>query len=205
MNKRSKSVQNSTARGHERGSSLLEILVTVLIMATGLLGLAGFMVRQQNQEMDSYQRAQALLLVNDMSQRLQANRANAANYITGTDITGKETLLGVGMTCGTTTNTSTIAQQDLNAWCNSLQGAAETMGTQGVGAMVGARGCVVSIGAQQYAITVVWQGMMPIAAPSNNNLCGKGLYDVPSGSPCVEDLCRRSITTLVRIGNLAPA
>jgi type IV pilus assembly protein PilV len=144
----------------QTGSSLIEVLVTVLIMAIGFLGLAGFMVKQQQQEVDSYQRAQALLLLNDMSQRLQSNRANSDDYITGTT-----NPIGVGMTCATVTGTSTIAQQDLSAWCNGLKGSAETLGTQLVGAMVGARGCVEEISPQQYAITVAWQGMSPISAP----------------------------------------
>jgi len=179
----------------QSGSSLIEILVTILVMTVGFLGLAGFMVQQQRQDIDSYQRAQALLLLNDMSQRLQSNRANANNYVTGT-----ESPLGIGMTCSTTT--TTIAQQDLNAWCRGLQGSAETLGTQSVGAMVGARGCVESTGPQQFAITVAWQGMSPISAPAS--LCGADLYDGPTGSPCVNDLCRRTVTTLVRIGSLAP-
>ena len=179
----------------QSGSSLIEILVTILILAIGFLGLAGFMVQQQNQNIDSYQRAQALLLLNDMSQRIQSNRANAAHYVTGTEIP-----LGIGMTCPTAN--ATLAEQDLRSWCKGLQGAAETLGAQQVGAMVGARGCVESIGPQQYAVTVAWQGMAPVAAPAG--ACGAGLYNGATGSPCVNDLCRRTVTTLVRLGKLAP-
>ena len=192
-------MQHSASTTKQSGSSLIEVLVTVLIMAIGFLGLAGFMVKQQQQEVDSYQRAQALLLLNDMSQRLQSNRANSDDYITGTT-----NPIGVGMTCTAITGSSTIAQQDLNAWCNGLKGSAETLGTQLVGAMVGARGCVEEISPQQYAITVAWQGMSPISAPPTASACGKDLYDGPTGSPCSNDLCRRTVTTLVRIGSLAP-
>ena len=190
-------MQKSASENRQSGSSLIEILVTLLIMTVGFLGLAGFMVQQQRQDIDSYQRAQALLLLNDMSQRMQSNRANADDYITGT-----AKPLGIGMTCATTT--TTIAQQDLNAWCKSLQGSAETLGKQSVGAMVGARGCIESTGPQQYAITVAWQGMSPISAPVSS--CGKDQYNGPdgSGSSCINDLCRRTVTTLVRIGSLAP-
>ncbi|MBS4011747.1 MAG: prepilin-type N-terminal cleavage/methylation domain-containing protein [Roseovarius sp.] len=179
----------------QSGSSLIEILVTILILAVGFLGLAGFMVQQQNQDIDSYQRAQALLLLNDMSQRMQSNRANADDYITGT-----ENPLGIGMACETTA--ASIAEQDLNAWCSALQGSAESLGTQSVGAMVGARGCVEARGPQQYAITVAWQGMTPVSVPAAT--CGAGEYNGAVGSPCVEDRCRRTVTTLVRIGSLAP-
>jgi type IV pilus assembly protein PilV len=179
----------------QSGSSLIEILVTILIMTVGLLGLAGFMVQQQRQDIDSHQRAQALLLLNDASQRLQSNRANADDYVTDADEP-----LGAGMDCADTA--STIAEEDLNAWCKALQGSAETIGTQQVGAMVGARGCIETTGPQQYAITVAWQGMGPVSSPAAT--CGKDLYNGPDGSPCVNDLCRRTVTTLVRIGSLAP-
>jgi type IV pilus assembly protein PilV len=182
-----------TSLARQSGSSLIEILVTILILAVGFLGLAGFMVQQQNQDIDSYQRAQALLLLNDMSQRLQSNRANADNYVTANP-------LGVDMTCPAAG--TTLAGQDLRAWCRGLQGAAEALGTQLVGAMVGARGCVENTGPQQYTITVAWQGMTPIAAPAGT--CGSGLYNGADGSPCVNDLCRRTVTTRVRIGSLAP-
>jgi type IV pilus assembly protein PilV len=190
-------MQQPVSIKQQSGSSLIEILVTLFIIIIGFFGLAGFMIQQQRQEIDSYQRAQALMLLNDMSQRMQANRSNADSYITGTT-----NLLGVGATC--TPASTTIASQDLNTWCSSLQGSAESLGTQRVGAMVGARGCIESTGPQQYAITVAWQGMSPISAPSTNVACGKNLYNGASGTPCVNDLCRRTVTTLVRIGSLAP-
>jgi type IV pilus assembly protein PilV len=59
----------------------MEVLITVVIMAFGLLGLAGFQVRTSVMEQESYQRVQALLLVQDMAERIYANRANAATYV----------------------------------------------------------------------------------------------------------------------------
>ena len=58
-----------------------------------------------------------------------------------------------------------------------------------VGAMVGARACVENIGADEYLVTVAWQGMAPLSAP-------------PAGTACVDDLCRRVVTTVVRIATL---
>ena len=81
-----------------RGTSMIEVLVTLVIVAIGLLGLAGLQSRLQISEMESYQRAQALILLNDMASRLAANRANAASYITPGP-------LGAGMTCPTSTAT----------------------------------------------------------------------------------------------------
>lgn len=173
---------------------MIEVLVTMVIIAFGLLGMAGLQMRMQSSELESYQRSQALLLLNDMASRIAVNRNNAAAYLV--DAT---TPVGSGMTCPTTT--TTLAQRDLGEWCNALQGAGETSGGAKVGAMVGGRGCVESVGGD-YMVTVAWQGMTPIAAPPVSVGCGADSYDGSAGSSCVEDRCRRTVTTLVRIATL---
>lgn len=184
----------------QRGATLLEVLITIVILAIGLLGLAGLQTRLQSSEMEAYQRSQALILLNDMASRIAANRAKAEDYIT---VTGSP--LGVGIACPTTT--STQQQIDAGQWCQALQGAAETLSTNSVGAMVGGRGCIEKIAGAagsmvgEYRITVAWQGLTPVAAPTS--ACGQGLYNGATGSACTGDLCRRTVTTIVRIGDLA--
>ncbi|MDP2155736.1 MAG: type IV pilus modification protein PilV, partial [Sulfuricella sp.] len=58
----------------ERGFGMIEVLVSLFILLTGLLGLAGLLARSQQAEMESYQRAQALVLLQDMVARINANR-----------------------------------------------------------------------------------------------------------------------------------
>ena len=48
-----------------RGVSLIEVLVTIVILAVGLLGLAGLQMRLQSSEVEAYQRTQASLLLED--------------------------------------------------------------------------------------------------------------------------------------------
>ncbi len=181
------------ARHALRGASMIEVLVTMVIIAFGLLGMAGLQMRMQTSEMESYQRSQALLLLNDMANRIAANRNNAASYLTGA------TALGAGMDCPTATTTT--VQQDLRQWCEGLKGAAEMSGTDKVGAMVGGRGCVQSAGGD-YLVTVVWQGLTPISAPPASVACGLNAFNGPAGSPCSNDRCRRAVTTVVRIATL---
>jgi type IV pilus assembly protein PilV len=146
--------------------------------------------------MESYQRAQALVLLNDMASRIATNRANAPNYVTGAAAP-----LGAGMTCST--DTSTQQKIDAGEWCQALQGAAETSGGGNVGAMLGGRGCVeATANPGEYLITVAWQGLTPIGAPPANIACGQNLYDA-TGSSCTGDRCRRAITTIVRIATLS--
>lgn len=173
----------------QAGTTLLEVLVSLLILSIGLLGLAGLQSRMQISEMESYQRAQALILMNDMANRISANRHAADSYITAEP-------LGVGSDCP---SAGTLRQSiDAYEWCNALQGAAEVSGNTKLGAMMGGRGCVEYIGNYQYMITVAWQGIAPVSAPPDSVSCGRDAYN--DSSNCANDLCRRAITTIVRVG-----
>jgi type IV pilus assembly protein PilV len=179
---------------YQRGTSLLEVLITIVILAFGLLGLAGLQAKIQQAEVESFQRAQATLLLADMHERISANRANAANYVSANPIGTLDTQ---------TTNCSGItlqASRDICEWSNALKGASEQMGTNNTGALEGGRGCIGQVQAPDpspgvctpgiYQITVVWQGMNPTAAPAL--ACGQGLY--------TQDTTRRAISSQVTVG-----
>jgi type IV pilus assembly protein PilV len=177
---------------------MIEVLVTIVIIAFGLLGMAGLQSRMQVSEVEAYQRAQALVLLNDMANRIATNRgAAAASYVTGTGV------IGTGNDCDTdfssTTNRVTI---DKREWCNAIQGVAEVQNTTKRGAMIGGRGCVHSLGNGEYMVTIAWQGLIPLTAPPASVECGEDDYDGAAGTVCVNDLCRRVVTTVVRIASL---
>jgi type IV pilus assembly protein PilV len=184
------------------GFSLIEILVTIVVTSVGLFGLAGLQTRLQLTEIDAYQQIQALLLLQDMTDRIATNRGTAANYVTRS-----EKPLGTGddhpADCSTIA-APTVQKLDSCEWANSLKGAAETSEDKALtGAMVGARGCVEAIGSDSYLVTVVWQGLVPLSAPSLGVTCGAGDYDgTDEGSPCTKDVCRRAMTSVLRIGTM---
>lgn len=173
---------------------MLEVLITVVIISIGLLGLAGLQSKLQVSEMEAYQRSQALLLLDDMANKITINRVNAFDYVT-------DDYLGFGMDCPAAAANAALNEKDASDWCNALQGAAEISAGNHVGAMVGARGCVEDIGGNEYLITVAWQGLTPVASPPANLTCAANLYD--GGAACTNDRCRRTVTTIVRIGNLS--
>ncbi len=179
----------------QRGTSMLEVLITIVILAIGLLGLAGLQSRLQASEMEAYQRAQALILLNDMASRITSNRANAVSYAA---LAPLKTPLGAGMACPNSLNSQQEA--DVAEWCDALQGAAETSAVGSVGAMLGGRGCVEDLGGDTYRITVAWQGLTPVS-PAPAVACGQGSYDA-ADTGCAADRCRRVVTTIVRIATL---
>ncbi len=182
----------------EQGTTMLEVLVTIVILAFGMLGLAGLQSKIFTAEMESYQRAQAVLLMNDMVERINANRGAAATYV----LSPASATLGTGD--AQPADCSSVAAgvaRDQCEWSNALKGAAETSGTTKVGAMIGALGCVRQIQAENaaagvctpgiYLVTVAWQGLTPTSIPSAT--CGAGTF----GS---DERLRRALSARVSIG-----
>jgi type IV pilus assembly protein PilV len=180
----------------QRGATLVEVLVTMVILAIGLFGLIGLHGRVQLLQLESYQRAQALMLLDDMANRLTNNRYDVAAYDTAAPV-------GTGDDCAADYVGVSRRLSDTREWCEALQGAGElSSGGDSVGAMIGGRGCVDDLGNGDFLVTVAWQGMAPISAPPANVTCGADLYDGGEDSPCTDDLCRRVVTTLVHIPDL---
>jgi len=174
----------------ERGVVLLEVLVALLITAFGILGYVGLQARTAVANLEAYQRSQALILVNDMAQRINVNRANAASYVTN----------GVGATDpGDCTTKTAGVSRDLCEWTTSLRGAGEKKGTTLVGAMLNARGCISPIdnltsGRPRYQVSIAWQGMRASGAPAI--ACGKDTFSS-------EEL-RRAVAVVVQVADLSP-
>src|SRR5678815_6011329 len=119
-------------RGGSKGFVLLEVLVTIVILVFGLLGLAGFQMRTTVAEQEAYQRVQALILVQDMMERIYANRANAASYV--------QDDIGSSGTERTDCGPLTGKNKDVCEWHNALIGASEVNGTDRVGTLLRGQG-----------------------------------------------------------------
>ncbi len=161
------------------GFTMIEILVTLFILAIGLLGLAGMQALAQKTELESYQRAQALILLNDIIDRIRTNRPAATCYAITNPASGTP-YLGTtsgshynvgGFSCpSVSTNPAAVARvrRDLAEIDNALQGAAEAAGGTPVGAMIGARACIgFDANSQSYSVAVAWQGISKTFSPAN--------------------------------------
>lgn len=196
--------------GRCSGFSMIEVLVALMIIVLGLLGLAGMQVRMQQAEFESYQRAQALVLLQDIVDRIQLHRVTASCFRFTTGANGAP-YLGANATftvacAASTADDNTEAEAVLNDWDDQLKGAAETKGGNSVGAMVGARGCVSYSAASElldaggatmsgtgiYTVGVAWQGAIDTVTPTVN--CANGLYGSESR--------RRVVSTTFRMAYL---
>jgi type IV pilus assembly protein PilV len=190
---------------------MIEALVSLVIIMFGLLGLAGLQTRMQQAEFESYQRSQALILLYDMVDRINTNRATVPCFVVTTDLVAGANYLGAGAAaptpCGySTTENNAIADIAIAEWDNLLKGSAETKGVNQVGAMIGARGCISYNSATElpdaagapiagtgiFTVAVAWQGTSETFAPTV--ACANNLYGT--------ELRRRVVSETLRLANL---
>jgi type IV pilus assembly protein PilV len=62
------------------GFTLIEVLIAMLVLAIGLLGLAGLQVTSLRNNQSAYNRGQATQLSYDLADRMRANIAGIATY-----------------------------------------------------------------------------------------------------------------------------
>ena len=66
-------------RGNEQGVTLLEILITIVVLGIGFTGISGLQLAGLKYSYGAHTRTQASLLTNDILDRMRANRARALN------------------------------------------------------------------------------------------------------------------------------
>jgi len=204
----------SIVRHAQHGFALLEVLLTIVILAFGLLGLLGMQSQMGVAEVEAYQRAQATLLVTDMANRMRSSPFAVCSSAVATDAQRNQCManrlrtyvtsspLGTGDNQPADCSTLAVGvDRDACEWSNALKGTAETVAGNGVGAMAGARGCVEELQVPDpsagvcnpgiYRVSAVWQGLNATVTSSLG--CAAGSY----GS---NDSYRRVVASRVSVG-----
>ncbi|MFZ7318563.1 type IV pilus modification protein PilV [Comamonas jiangduensis] len=105
---------------HQRGVTLIESLVAIIIMALGILGILGMQMRTLNNTQTSLYRTQAIRLIEDLSERMATNPnalLNLSNYVSDWDDD-----VAADKNCSSVTCTnSEIAAYDLEQWKTAVQ------------------------------------------------------------------------------------
>jgi len=134
-----------TQLNKKTGFTLIEVLIAMVVLAVGLLGLAGLQATSLKNNQSAYNRSQATQLAYDLADRMRANTGSAANYLTATMA---PTVAAIQSDCNAVTTTCTaadIAQNDLFEW-NAAMIQALPAGAVGSIALVGGI----------YTITINW-------------------------------------------------
>ncbi|MFC0133333.1 type IV pilus modification protein PilV [Massilia eurypsychrophila] len=131
----------------QRGFSLLEVMITMLIVSFGLLGIGGIIVISLKNNQGSYARGQATLMVNDMVDRMRANRGVAEAAPSPYNLALTATPAG-----------TTVAATDLAEWRAALAASIPS----GTGAVL------VNDASKKVTITVQWDDSRGTTDTGNN-------------------------------------
>ncbi|MEQ3696605.1 MAG: type IV pilus modification protein PilV [Pseudomonadales bacterium] len=191
----------------ERGFSLIEFLVALFVTAVAILGFVALQGRSQLAALEVLQRDEALRLAQNMAEYIQGNAEVAGCYAFSSNGTA---YVGTGysgtFSCAAFGTIATRLQpvRDITMWDNALKGRGELDGTDAVGSLVDARGCVYGptetydaggnlvSSTDFYEIVVAYQGASATIVPSAT--CGNGLYGT--------DTFRRAVRLYVRVAEL---
>ena len=127
-------------RDKQRGVSLIEALVAVLIIALGILGVAGLQMKSMRGLQSSDFNSSAALLVNDMGERMRSNSAQASQYVHNKEPTGN------ARDCSAKNcNATQYAKYDVDEWWDLLESQ-----------LPSGQGRVLNDGNNTYTIRVYW-------------------------------------------------
>jgi type IV pilus assembly protein PilV len=103
----------------QKGFSMLEILITLVIIAIAMLGTAGLQLNAMRLNKGSQFRTQAIFMASDLAERMEANRSAA---VLGTyEIALTSAVAAAGTDCSAAScNAAALAAWDISQWGQSI-------------------------------------------------------------------------------------
>lgn len=135
------------------GFTLIEILVTLLILSIGLLGVASMQVQGMRNNQSAYLKSQASILAYDMADRMRSNEARAlagdyAPFDTKGNVPNSPNCSSTVAGC----NAANIVTSDLAEWSALIDGT-----VSGIAMLPDAQGTISVDGGNEFTITISWQ------------------------------------------------
>lgn len=157
---------NGARRPAQAGFSLLEVLVSMVILAIGLLGLAGLLTASMGNSHSASLRTQATVLAYGIADAMRANRCNA-----------KLGAYDIAMADNASGAPATQAQRDVAAWLAEVaarmpSGDGQIRRSAGCGdgdALVTPSGC--DSAPTPVAVVIQWNDQRGIGGGANQRLC----------------------------------
>ncbi len=146
-----------TFRKHQAGVTLIEVLVSALVVAIGLVGVAGLQVASLKNNQSAFMRSQATALAYDLADRMRSNRDGAGSnqYDPAT------AALTAGCASPSGCSAQQLAEHDMAEWAAALsshlpmgQGTVCIDSTPNDGASAASPACDGS--GTQFAVKVWW-------------------------------------------------
>lgn len=105
-------------RNQQAGFTMIEVLVALIVLAIGLLGVAGVQTLAMKSTANSHFRSQVNVLAYDMVERIRANTPGASG-----GAYNNITEAGTKPSCSTSCTSAQLAAIDANEWFTNMQAA----------------------------------------------------------------------------------
>lgn len=166
--------------GAQRGFTLLEVMIGVLVVAVGLLMVAGLQIVSKRANYDGVQRNTAAILAHDLAARMRANRSGLNQYRTpgGQVLGGQNPAEPQNCTAANDCTPNQLAARDIWEFETTLDGRQQQR-TEGavqlsVGGLTEPSACIIGPaggGAGLYTIAIAWRGTLATENPAIDS-CG---------------------------------
>lgn len=186
-------------RNNQRGFTLIEVLISILVFSIGLLGFATLQKRGQIAEMEAYQRVHALNYANFIASQMRAN-PDAIDCYDKDNLGTIDGSAAAPADCVVAAGEAVIqADEDIEAIHTLLNGGGETLNGANVGGLIDAKACVTKTedavnDYNIYEVRIEWQGQ------STNNTAAANLPLLCDNST---DATRRVFSYNVTLGDLS--
>jgi type IV pilus assembly protein PilV len=100
----------------QRGISLIESMVAIVVMALGILGILGVQMRTLAETQTSVRRAQAIRLIEDLSERMKVNPSAMANISEYTFAFGTTPATYTPACISVSCSNKALAKDDMEVW-----------------------------------------------------------------------------------------
>lgn len=163
-------------RNAQRGFSLIELLIALIVFSVGLLAVAGLQTVSKQANFEALQRTSASQIAHGLLEDMRVNGDGIPTYLAAGEIGGGARGAEPAPNCSGTSvcNSGQKAAHDLWFWEQLVDGNLEMSGTTGAGGLVMPTLCVggpAGGGAGIYAITIVWRGSASMSN-ANASACG---------------------------------
>ena len=181
------------------GFTMIEVLVTFVILAVGVLGVVSLLASSKTSEYESVQRARAITMADGMLEKIRGNPQALSttpgyNIGTGNPLDGAVYATEPAPNCLTAScSPAQLANHDLWAFERALEGASVTVGGDNTSGLIDPRACITftpwgpHANSGQISVLIQWDGLQE----TGDGVIAGGV--VCGGDPAGTDPTRRSI------------
>lgn len=152
------------------GFSLIEVLVTLVILTVGLVGVFNLHIVSKQGSFESFQQTQAAYLANDIINRIRLNSHYVSQYVG----TYSEGIIDSPVNCDSTMmndycSGEQVMAWDLHLWQQALIGANDTLNGENVGGLDHPIACIQYNANKILTVIITWKGIRRLSDPNETH------------------------------------